>query len=165
MWISFCKKYLQYQGVLGIKITASTAVLYSTGIGMLNASFSRSLNMFWNQSWSTYKRITSINGTQLNKTDVYSPPPPKILVYLGWLKVFINAWLKLVVLLPDFSWSKYSGSNEKNNSQNFQNIFAFSSPMLLPQMYWLMAYALGSRVEEKCFFSKMPKFLWSNYLH
>ena len=77
MWISFCKKYLQYQGVLGIKITASTAVLYSTGIGMLNASFSRSLNMFWNQSWSTYKRITSINGTQLNKTDVYSPPPKK----------------------------------------------------------------------------------------
>ena len=160
MWISFCKKYLQYQGVLGIKITASTAVLYSTGIGMLNASFSRSLNMFWNQSWSTYKRIASINGPQFKKNFFFIPPPPppqkkKILVYLGWLVVF----------LPDFSWSKYSGSNEKNNSQNFQNIFAFSSPMLLPQMYWLMAYALGSRVEEKCFFSKMPKFLWSNYLH
>ena len=82
-------KCLQNQGFLAILFTTSRTVLYFTGIFMLN-------------------------GKQLlNKTDKQNFPQ-KCLFTLRMTRVFINVWMNMVVLLLNFSWSRYKvGMNWK----------------------------------------------------
>ena len=130
---------------------------YSTGIAVLSGTVIHVLYihiLFLNQSWLTMKKIAAINRTSLNKTDTLFLK--KILVYFRTVKVFVNARLKQVILLPDFSWSRYNGSSDKNNSQNFHNIFAFNSqcPRFYPRYagWWQMGFLRMSNF-----------FLWSIY--
>lgn len=72
--------------------------------------------------------------TSLNKTNIHSLPQKSLFTF-SMVRVWINSWMKLVVLLPDFSWSKYEGRQEWNNSQNLQNIFAFNLEWIHPHFY------------------------------
>ena len=99
------------------------------------------------------------------------------------LQVFINAWMKQVVLLPGFWWSRCSGRNERNNNHNLQNIFVFNSQWLFrcsnPRIFLYSIFngfsnALtpgtltdGNRhlTGRNMGFLRMPYFLWSNLLH
>ena len=92
--------------------------------------------LFLNQSWSTIKKIASIKGTSLIKTDVIGSKKNSLLT-VRVVNVFTNAWLKLVKLLPCFSWSRYNVIQKRSSSQNFQNIFVFISWWLSPPSYMI----------------------------
>ena len=106
-----------------------------------------------------------INETSLNKTDVHSFPKKSLFTF-RMVRVFINAQLKLVVLLPDFSWSRYNGSNERKNSEKFQNIFVFNSNGF-SHTTTSDTLADGNRQprRRKMSFLRMPNFSRSYYLH
>ena len=90
-------KCLQNQGILATLFTTSRTVLYFTGIFMLN-------------------------GKQLLNKTVTENFPQKCLFTLRMIRVFINVWMNMVVLLPKFSWSRYKvGMNWKivNTSRIF----------------------------------------------
>ena len=66
-----------------------------------------------------------------------------------------------MVLLPYFLWSKCSGSNERNNRQNFQNIFVFDSQWFCPQCYSrysTLAYSNRKLIRRKMGFLKCKIF-------
>ena len=71
------------------------------------------------RSWYV-KKMASIKVASLNKTDVQNFPP-KYLFTLRTIWVFINVCLNLVVLFPNFLWSRWKGQLEWNNSHYLQN--------------------------------------------
>ena len=58
--------------------------------------------------------------TSLNKPNIHSLPL-KFSLTLRMVRDFMNSWFELVVPLLDFSWTRYEGRQEKNNSHNLQN--------------------------------------------
>ena len=89
------------------------------------------------------KKMASINVTLLNKTDVQNFPQ-KYLFTLRTIWVFINVWLNLVVLFPNFSWSRWKGQLEWKSSRYLQNT-----------LYWIQ------RVASPTFFHKITN--WWQY--
>ena len=84
------------------------------------------------QTSSTCAGMCTCNHThQMEKTDV-SSLPQKSLFILSMVQALINSQLKLVVLLLDFSWSRYKDRQERNNRQNLQNIFVLNLEWLQP---------------------------------
>ena len=137
MWISLCKNYLQNQEPMATQFITSRTALYTTGIVMLNEAVAHIFYiyfLFLNQSWSTIKKIAAMNVMSLNEINIHSLPS-KFLFILRIVRVLVSSWLKPVVLLADFIWSRYKGRQERNNSQNLQNFLVFHLEWLWPCSY------------------------------
>ena len=77
--------------------------------------------VFKSQSSSTVKKMAAINVISLNKTDVENFPW-KFLLTPRRIRAFKNAWLHLVALLLNFSWSRYK-VNMMGKTVNTSRIF------------------------------------------
>ena len=77
--------------------------------------------VFISQSSSTVKKVAAINVISLNKTDV-EHFPWKFLFTRSRIRAFKNAWLHLVALLLNFSWSRYK-VNMMGKTVNTSRIF------------------------------------------
>ena len=91
----------------------------------MESSYSCSFHIFTvfeSKSCVTTKKMAAINFMPLNKTDTHIFPE-KFLFTFRMVKVFVNIWQNLVVLLPDISWSQYKGRHELKKSQKDNHFY------------------------------------------
>ena len=108
--------------------------------------------------------MTAINDTSLDKTDLQKFSQ-KFLLTLRMIRDFINAWLNLLELLPNFSWSQYR-VDMNGKTVNASRVFVLNSEGDFAHTSTTFLSLADSNMElgnRKRF--SVPNFKLNNYLH
>ena len=108
--------------------------------------------------------MTAINDTSLDKTDLQNFSQ-KFLLTLRMIRDFINAWLNLLELLPNFSWSQYR-VDMNGKTVNASRVFVLNSEGDFAHTSTTFLSLADSNMElgnRKRF--SVPNFKLNNYLH
>ena len=145
MRIFLHKKYLQNHGILVTKFTTCRTILHYASI-MLNEQLSMFFSYFYCfQVKVIHYKKEGWNVTPLHKTSVQWILQEHVFT-LSMVRVFINVWLKLVVLnFTEIFVIKKQGKEWKETQLQYLNIFNIWFKILLISLLILTTIPLGLR--------------------